>query len=219
MRHIGVLGRAVAILSLVLASLSGGGAHAADAKMGIFEYRLIAFGLDPDSHAAQPRKLWRVGDSHLRYEEARNAENNVQVAAVVAMPDVWLFDRVAKRGTHTIDPGPTYRVRFPVFAGQAGDLLADLEIGHEESFFAARDPKDLGRLTVAGVECAHSQIEVGGNKVTLYRRVADGKPFQVAIEVDGRVLAVRYLRYDVGMPADMALFRPPQDVAFEEAKK
>lgn len=219
MSHVRAVGRTLVLLLLVLGVTLSGIARAEDRKMGVFEYRLIAFGLDPDSFAAKPRKVWRIGDSHLRYEEARNEETGTQTVAVIAMPDVWLFDAVSGRGKHRVDPGPSYRVRFPVFAGQSGDELADLEIGNEESFFEARNPEALDNVTVAGVECTHARVEVDGRQVSLYRRVADGRPLQVAMEVDGRVLAVRYIRYDADVPADMARFQPPAEVTFEEEQK
>jgi hypothetical protein len=194
-------------------------ARADDAKMIFLEYRLVAFGLAADSFPAQPKKLWRVADSHLRLEEVTNPETGTQRLVVVAEPDIWVIDRNSGRGRHEVDPGPTFSVKFPVFSADARDEILQLEMGSEAEFFRDHGAKELGDKTVAEVECTASQIEFAGRQVTLYRRKSDGLPFQVSVLVADRALAVRYEHYERGLEVDKDKFVPPQGVQLDEAKK
>ena len=190
-----------------------------DAKMTFIEYQLVAFGLAPDSFMAQPKKLWRVGDTHLRLEEVVNPETKEQRLVVVAQPDIWVIERTGKRGRHERDPGPTYKVKFPVFAGDANDELTKLEMGSEIEYFNSRGAKDAGEKNIAGITCKEVVAELAGRKVSLFTRKTDGLPFQVVVTVGERALAVRYLRYEAGLAVDKSLFVPPAGVQIDEAAK
>jgi hypothetical protein len=194
-------------------------ARAEDAKMVRIEYQLVAFGLPPDSFGAQPKKLWRVADTHLRLEEVKNPETNEQRLVIVAQPDIWVIDRTTGRGRHEIDPGPTYKVKFPVFTADGADEIVALEMGSEVEFFREHGAKEVGEKTVADVKCIESVIELAGRKISLYTRKSDGLPFQVAVLVGDRAVAVRYLRYERGLAVDKALFAPPPGGQVEEVKK
>ncbi|MBX9964145.1 MAG: hypothetical protein K2Y35_13880 [Burkholderiales bacterium] len=213
------LRRAVLAVLAVLLVAAGAAGAADEAKMTYVEYQLVAFGLAPESFMAQPKKLWRVGDSHLRLEEAVNRETNEQRLIVVAQPDIWVIERISKRGRHERDPGPTYKVRFPVFAGDPNDELTKLEMGSEVEYFRERGAKDVGEKTIAGVTCNESATEVGGRKLSLFTRKADGVPFQVVLTVGEKAFAIRYLRFERGLAVDKSLFVPPAGVTIEEAPK
>jgi hypothetical protein len=210
------LGRAAILTAFCMAPFA---THADDTKMLYIEYQLVAFGLAPDSFAAQPKKLWRVGDTRLRLEEVINPQSREQRLVIVAQPNIWVIDRVVGLGRHEMDPGPTYKVKFPVFAADGADEITALEMGREAEFFRERGAKDMGAKTVAGVECTESMIELGGRKLSLYMRKSDGLPFQVSVLVGDKARAVRYLRYERGLAVDKALFAPPAGVQIEEAKK
>lgn len=190
-----------------------------ETKMTYIEYQLVAFGLAPDSFGAQPKKLWRVGETYLRLEEVVNPDNGEQRLVVVAQPDIWVIDRTAKRGKHERDPGPTYKVKFPVFTADGNDEIAKLEMGSEVEYFREKGAKDMGEKSVAGVTCIESALEVAGRKMSLYTRKTDGTPFQVVVTVGERALAVRYARYERGLAVDKKLFAPPAGVQIEEAPK
>jgi hypothetical protein len=209
--------RRMALAALLMTAAVAGAAD--DPKMVFIEYQLVAFGLAPDSFMAQPKKLWRVGDTYLRLEEGLNSETNEQRLVVVAQPDIWVIERVGKRGRHERDPGPTYKVRFPVFAGDPNDELTKLEMGSESEYFRDHGAKEVGERTIAGVTCIESATEVGGRKLSLFTRKASGVPFQVVVTVGEKALAVRYLRYEPGLVVDKALFAPPAGVKIEEAPK
>lgn len=208
--------RAALAVLLMTAAVAGA---ADEAKMIFVEYQLVAFGLAPDSFMAQPKKLWRVGDTHLRLEEGVNPDNNEQRLVIVAQPDIWVIELISKLGRHERDPGPTYKVRFPVFAGDPNDELTKLEMGSEAEYFREHGAKDMGERTIAGVTCKESAAEVAGRKLSLFTRKADGVPFQVVVTVGEKALAVRYLRFERGLAVDKSLFAPPAGVKIEEAPK
>ncbi len=211
--------RAAAFLLLCSAWVPGSAWADDEPKMLFIEYELVAFGVPPDSFAAKPKKLWRVGDSHLRLEELPNSEAKEQRLLVVAEPDIWVINRTTGLGRHEIDPGPTYRVKFPVFTADKNEDVVKLEMGSEVQFFRDHDARDAGEKTVADVACKESVIELGGHQVSLFTRVADGTPYQVTILVGEYALAVRYLRYETGLAVDKDLFTPPADIKFEEPKQ
>jgi hypothetical protein len=213
---VGWLGRAALLLVFCMVPFAG---RADDAKMLYIEYQLVAFGLSPDSFPAQPKKLWRVADTRLRLEEVKNPDTGEQRLVIVAQPDIWIIDRIAGFGRHQVDPGPTFKVKFPVFNAEGADEITALEMGREVEFFRERGAKDMGAKTVAGVECNESMIELGGRKLSLFTRKADGLPFQVSVLIGDTARAVRYLRYERELAVDKALFAPPAGVEIEEAKK
>jgi len=194
-------------------------ARAEDPKMVFMEYKVVAFGIAPDSFQAQPKKLWRVADTHLRLEEVKHPETGEQRLVIVAQPDVWVIDRIKGRGRHDVDPGPTYKVKFPVFTASGSDEIEALEMGREVEYFREHGAKEVGEKTVGDVKCTESMVEIAGRKLSLYTRKSDGLPFQVVVLIGDRALAVRYLRYERGLAVDKALFAPPAGVQIEEAKK
>lgn len=208
--------RRLLYLTLLLCVSPIANAQTADKKMTFIEYVLVAYEIAPESFEAQPKRVWRVEDSHLRFEEILNPANAEQKLVIVAQPDIWLINAAAKKGIHTTDPGPTYKVNFPVLTANDVPELALLEMGREKEFFAARKPKSSPEKLVAGIACTAQEITVNKRKLVLYSKKSDGKPFQVALELGERNVAVRYLKYETGLAADAALFKPPADVAIEE---
>jgi hypothetical protein len=198
---------------LLLSVLLPAAALAAEAaSMTRIQYRLVAFGIDPNAFEGAVRSVWRVADSHLRYEEPLNPATGTKLLAVVAMPDAWFVDLAAKRGTYRKDPGPTFKVRFPAFPPQLGEDIAKMELGFEKEWFVERKAADAGERTVQEVDCKLQVVEADGKKVTLFERKSDGLPYQVVVETAERAIAVRFVRYERGLEVDKTLFQPPAGV-------
>lgn len=187
-------------------------ASAAEPSLTRIQYRLVAFGIDPNGFDGAVRSVWRVGETQLRYEEPLNPATGTQLLAVVSMPDAWFIDLAARRGTYRKDPGPTFKVRFPAFPPQFGDQIATLEMGFEKEWFAERKASDAGERTVQDVTCRLQTVEVDGRKLTLFLRKSDDLPFQLVVETAERAVGVRFVRYERGLAVDKSLFQPPAGV-------
>ena len=109
-------------------------AQAANETMLYVEYRLAGKKIAPDSFDAQVKKVWRVGDTLLRFEDAPNPATKVHGLIVVAEPDIWIIDRNSNTGQHTVDPGPVLKMHFPLLASEQSETLRELEFGHELDF-------------------------------------------------------------------------------------
>ncbi|MFN8988797.1 MAG: hypothetical protein ACK5YP_02180 [Betaproteobacteria bacterium] len=204
------------LLTLTLWCLALPAAMAADAAPMIrLEYRLVAFGIDPNGFEGATRRLWRVGNTQLRYEEPLNPSTGAQLLVVVSMPDAGFIDAAARRGTYRKDSDAAGKVKFPAFAPQFGDEIAKMELGFEQQWFAERNAVDAGERTVQEVDCRLQTVEADGKKVTLFSRKANGLPFQIVVETAERAVAVRFARYERALEVDKALFQPPAGVEIQ----
>jgi hypothetical protein len=179
-------------------------------------FKLVAFGIAPDSFDAMPREVWRAGETHLRFEPPKDPASGTATIAVVAMPDVWQWDVASKRGRHSVDRSESKRVRFPVFVGESDAEIAAMEVGSESAWFDAHDAKSGGERTVGDVPCTLRVATIGEREVTLYLRKDGGQPYQVALFDGSRVFAVRYIARESDLPFDAKRFAPPSDVVFED---
>jgi len=187
-------------------------AHA-DEKMLLVEFYLIAPQSTTASTDKMTRKLWRLGTKYLRFEDVPNPEARTHALIVVAEPDLWLVDRTTKTGKHALDPGPTYRVRFPILSKETSPRLKELEFGSELAFFAANKARELPPQTIEGVQFRALALTMDERELTLYVR-ADGRPFQLTVKAGDAEYSIRITRYLPDLPPDLKVFEPPKDVAF-----
>src|SRR4249919_59535 len=120
---------AVLFLLLPLATQAAGGG------MLYVEYRLAGKGIAADSFDAQIKKVWRVGNEYLRFEDAPNPQTKIHGLIIVAEPDIWIVDRNSNQAQHEVDPGPKFKIHFPLFASEKSDKLRQIEFGHELEYF------------------------------------------------------------------------------------
>jgi hypothetical protein len=203
------------MLRFLLAALLALAAFGAQAQQKMFfsEYHVVSDKLPAGSPELQHRKLWRVGTKYMRFEDVPNPQTGVHGLIIVAEPDIWIIDRKTQRGQHSIDPGPTYAVRFPMFPDEPSERIRALELGNEQEFFTSQGAKELTKQSIDGVLCRVFSMEIDGRDLTLYVR-GDGKPFQVSIAGGGLDYGIRIVRYDANVEPDLGLFRPPPGVSF-----
>src|SRR6266853_496660 len=127
--------------------------QAADDKMLYVEYRLAGPQIAPDSFDAQIIKVWRIGKDYLRFEYAPNPVTKIHGLIIVAEPDIWIADLNPNKAQHAVDPGPTYKVHFPLFASETNEKLRELEFGQEREYFRANGAKELPSQDVDGLRC------------------------------------------------------------------
>ncbi|HEX4986193.1 MAG TPA: hypothetical protein VFV71_09015 [Burkholderiales bacterium] len=198
------------LLSLLLAAPLASRA-ADDNKMLYVEYRLTGEQVAPGSFDSLVKKVWRVGDRMLRFEDAPNPQTKMHGLIVVSEPDIWVVDRSTNEGQHTVDPGPDLKVRFPIFASEKSSRLAELEFGSELTFFRGYDARELAPAVVDGVRCRLLNLpDVDERDLTLYLK-PDDTPLQIVLKTKDYEYAVRFLRYEPDHQLNRSLFHPPPE--------
>src|SRR5258706_619447 len=184
---------------------------AADNKMLYVEYRLVSKQIAADSFDAQTKKVWRIGKDYLRFEDAPNPQTKIHGLIIVAEPDIWIVDRNTNQAQHTVDPGPNYKIHFPLFASETSEKLRGLEFGSELEYFHDNNAKELPAEEVDGFKCRVYRLEMDDRDVTLFVKT-DDTPMQVVVKSPEYEYALRFLRYDPNRKPDKSLFQLPSGV-------
>lgn len=185
--------------------------QAADEKMLYVEYRLVSNQIAADSFDAQTKKLWRIGNNYLRFEDAPNPQTKIHGLIIVAEPDIWIVDRNTNRAQHTVDPGPNYKIHFPLFASEVSEKLRALEFGHELEYFRDNDAKEFPAQDVDGIRCKLLRLQLDDREVTLFL-MTNGAPLQIAVKSPEYEYTMRFLRYEPDRKPDKLLFQLPPGV-------
>ena len=199
------------LLATLLLASSTLGAQAADDKMFFAEYRVVSETLPASSPELQPRKIWLLGKTFLRFEDVANPETKTLALVIVNEPNIWIIDRNKSEGQHALDPGPQYVVRFPIFPREQSDKLKQLEFGSELSFFRENGAEELASQTVDGIKCKVYRLDLDDRKVTLFMK-HDNLPLQIEVQSTDVKYAIRFLKYDPNQKPDMNLFKVPPGI-------
>jgi len=175
------------------------------------EYRLIGKKIAADSFDAQTKKVWRIGREFLRFEDAPNPQTKIHGLIIVAEPDIWIVDRNTNQAQHTVDPGPVFRIDFPMFASETNEKLRKLEFGHELEYFQENGAKQLPGQEIDGFRCRLLRLEIEDREVTLFLKT-DNTPLQVVVKSPDYEYAVRFLRYEPDRKPEMLQFHVPSGV-------
>ena len=202
-------------LTLLLFLMLPLGAQAADDKMLYVEYRLAGKQIGADSFDAQTKKVWRIGNEYLRFEDAPNPQTKVHGLIIVAEPDIWIMDRYTNQAQHTVDPGPNYKIHFPVFASEVSEKLRELEFGQELEYFRANGARELPAETVDGYICKLFRLTIDDRELTLFLK-SNGTPLQIVLKSPEAEYAMRFLRYEPNRKPDKSLFQLPPGVQLKK---
>lgn len=197
----------IAVLFLLLPMA----AHAVEEKMLYVEYRLVSKQITADSFDAQTKKVWRIGKDYLRFEDAPNPQTKIHGLIIVAEPDIWIVDRNSNQAQHTVDPGPDFKIHFPLFASETSPKLRELEFGKELEYFHVNNAKELPPQDVDGFRCKVFRLEMDDREVLLFLKT-DDTPLQIAVKSPEYEYAMRFLRYEPNRKADKLLFQLPPGV-------
>src|SRR6185295_5611150 len=151
------------LITLLLSTLMLA-AKAADDKMLYVEYRLTGKQIAADSFDAQTKKVWRIGNQYLRFDDAPNPVTKIHGLIIVAEPDIWIVDRNTNQAQHTVDPGPNYKIHFPLFASESSEKLRQLEFGRELQYFRENGATELPPQEVDGIKCKLLRLELDGDE-------------------------------------------------------
>ena len=210
------------VLSLVLLlGLLAPAAHAADRaaerSMVYIEYRFIAVNIKPGSFEGSVRKMWRYKDSYARLEEAPNPQTGIHGLLITNAPNSYLINRYTKVARHVVDPGSTYNVVIPVFPSERDGKLKGLQMGRELAFFQANGAVVFPDEPVDTNMCSVLRAKIEDSEIKLFLDKDSKQPRQVWIRNPRSEYAVRYLRYQTDLPADLSLFAVPKDVQVTRA--
>jgi hypothetical protein len=186
-------------------------AQAADDAMLYVEYRFTGKGVAADSFDAQVKKVWRVGDTLLRFEDAPNPETKEHVLSIVAEPNIWVIDRNTNKGQHVVDPGPSFKVHFPLLASELSTKIRELEFGGELEYFRKNGARELAPQEIEGTLCKPLKLSIDDRDMTLYVKT-DDTPFLIVVKSADYEYSMRFVRYEPNRKVDKSLFHPPVDV-------
>ncbi len=190
-------------------------AQADDDKMLYVEYRLAGKQIAADSFDAQTKKVWRIGLKYLRFEDAPNPQSKVHGLIIVAEPDIWIIDRNIDQAQHTVDPGPNYKIHFPLFASEKSEKLRGLEFGRELEYFRENGARELPAQNVDGFTCKVLRLDIADREVTLFLKTND-TPLQITVKSPDYEYAMRFVRYEPDRKPDKLLFQLPPGVQLKK---
>ena len=202
------MSRFLRALLFLLLPLAG---QAAEERMLYVEYRLAGKQIAADSFDAQTKKVWRIGNKYLRFEDAPNPVTKIYGLIIVAEPDIWIIDRNTNQAQHTVDPGPNYSIHFPLFASETSEKLRMLEFGRELEYFRDNNARELPAQDVDGFTCKVLRLEFDDREVTLFLKTND-TPLQIVVKSPEYEYAMRFLRYEPDRKPDKLLFQLPLGV-------
>lgn len=170
-------------------------------------------GLPPTHFARAPKTMYRYEQNLARVEEQADPVSGVRLLMIVHEPDIWVIDRAKNTGEHTVDPGPTYRVRMRIFPDSVkSQAIRDLEFGCEVQMMTKAGAKTRTEGDVTMYELAD-----GKETALLKTDTASGKPLRVELYYgDKRMAALDYKQYAMTTPVDELLFSKPEGVQISE---
>lgn len=176
-------------------------------------------GLPASSPQAKPRTMYRHTERYARIEEPMDPTSKRKLLVIVAEPDVWMIDEVAKKGQRAKDPGPVYEFRAPILSpDRVPELFQKLETGCELDFVTDYAPRSVGKVKIDKRTYDQRQVIMGPLRLEFLLNEAGDQVFQVALYRNERPeVMLRYLDYNAQLPPDMALFAPPPGVWISDA--
>ncbi len=190
-------------------------AQAVEDRMLYVEFQLAGKQIAADSFDAQTKKVWRIGNNYLRFEDAPNPQTKIYGLIIVAEPDIWIIDRNTNQAQHTVDPGPNYKIHFPLFASETSEKLRALEFGHELEYFRENNAKELPAQDVDGFKCKVLRLAIDDREVTLFLKTND-TPLHIVVKSPEYEYAMRFLRYEADRKPDKLLFQLPPGVQLKK---
>jgi len=210
--------RAAFVASLALITLPAAAAEidCRPEKMIRIVTRNVSPGLDPNTFAARPKTLYRLGGRYGRLEEEADPERGMRLLTVINEPDVWIANLADRTGRHIVDAGPSLKFHAPILWSE--DLpvaLRDLEYGCEVAWMKERAPRRPRAETLDGAKVDRYEASTGAYVVTLYVGRSDGRPRALDFKNGTELLfAVRYIAFEDRLEPDLGLFDTPRGVTF-----
>ena len=190
-------------------------------KMTKVVFRAVGPGIPPDSFAAKPKTLYRVGKTKSRTEEAPDPSMNLHGLIISNGPDIWMINLMDYKARHIMDPGPTYGFHAPIVPSNQKNKpprVKAFEIGKELAFMEENSVKPT-KAEFDGHEALRYECVREGLTLTLFVSPLTRAPLASTVNEAGKEL-VRYVydKYTTDLAYDDKLFWPPAGVVVTEDK-
>ena len=208
-----------AVLLFVLASVVQLHAEEPKPTMTRIEYRNISPEIETNSFAAKPKILYIAGTTYSRTEEQPDPALGIHGLIVISEPDVWMVNLIPRTARHFVDPGPSLIVHHNILKRDAPKEFSSLEFGKEIEFFRTHHATLLPQQSLDKQRCEVSEVRSDNYRTVLFTRTDTKQPFHLDVYRDDKPnFSIRYLSYQVCLPFEPELFKPPTDVKVVEAK-
>jgi hypothetical protein len=210
--------------TLLLASLAL--AQGTPKTMNRITVQLDGSEVPQDNFARKPKTIYRAGTSYCRVEEAPDPEHNIRGLLIVNEPNAWMVNLATKTARHTVDPGPTFNCRLPIFSGpvpNAADTVdyakLGLEFGSELEYFKKMGAvrQDPGPVLQKQQTVAYF-LDMDGTRFALFTYGPNEFPLLVGHTVGDKGEMFWYSGYGQ-VPFDPKLFAKPEGVTIAETPR
>ena len=188
-------------------------------KMMKIVTRCTAPDVPSTSFQAQPRTLYRLGETYGRSEEVPDPDLKLHGLMVIAEPKVWMINLWDKTGRLIIDPGPTYGFHAPILSpGERNQAtpLPDFEFGTEYDFLRSHGAQEE-EVTLGDEAFDKLSLSLEGYTINLLSHRATQRPYRVTVFKGDKIVdQYDYDEYTQDLEPQMDLFAPPSDVRIAE---
>jgi len=188
-------------------------------KMMKIVTRCTAPDVPATSFGAQPKTLYRLGETYGRSEEVPDPNMRLHGLMVIAEPKVWMINLWDKTGRLIIDPGPTFVFRAPVLSPEQPNQqpsLRDFEFGTEYDFLRSHGAREE-KVTLGEKTFDKLSLSLEGYTITLLSHQGTQRPYRVIVLKGDKIIdQYDYDEYTRDLEPQMDLFEPPRDVRIEE---
>jgi hypothetical protein len=183
-------------------------------RMTMLVFRDVTPGVDPASFNAQPRTLYRLGERFGRMEYPVDGEQGVHLLAIVNEPHIFAINQLDGTGQYSVDPGPTYVFRSPVFKKEdVPPPLGDLEYGKEFEFLRAHQATSSTVVGEDGRPRQQHEALFGELRVVVIGPAGSRAAETLHVYQTGELVhAIKYDAYRTDLPPRAELFKPPEGV-------
>jgi hypothetical protein len=211
----------VALMALCLVAVSSD-AQLTSNKMMKIVTRDTSPDTPSDSFGAKPKTLYRIGETYGRSEEMPDPDQRIHGLMVISEPKVWIINLWDRTGRFVIDPGPTYIFRASIIPPEGTNQkppLHDFELGREYEFLRGHKAA-VSQEIVQGKRYDVLSASVDDYVIKLLSTKGKDQPFRVIVSKGGHIVCqYDYDEYTTGLPPQMDLFKPPENVKIIETAK